>query len=60
MSDIMVERTGREFSIAGSEYLVTFPDGTQATIWSPPWNDYTDDEEDIAALEYAQELWGAK
>ncbi len=55
--NIKVERTGKIYSIASSEYLVTFPDGTQQTIWSSPWNNYTEDEEDAEALKYAENLW---
>lgn len=58
--EIRVERTGRGYSIASSEYLVTFPDGTTQTIWSPPWNDFTPEEEDKCALEYAKQLWKEK
>jgi hypothetical protein len=54
---IQIERTGRGYSIASSEYKVVFPDNTSQTIWSPPWNDYTEQEEDEHALEYASELW---
>ena len=44
--ELKIERTGNIFSIAATEYMVTFPDGTQENIWSGPWNDY-DDEEDL-------------
>jgi hypothetical protein len=57
---LKVERTGRQYSIASSEFLVTFPDGTTQTIWSPVWNDYTEKEEDLYALEYAKHLWDIK
>lgn len=60
MNEIKVERTGRIYSIASSEYLVTFPDGTTRIIWSPPWNDFTPEEEDQNALEYAKNIWGTK
>lgn len=58
LNDMKVERTGNTYSIASKEYLVTFPDGTQQTIWSPPWNSYDNEkDEDDAALEYAVEIW---
>jgi hypothetical protein len=58
--EIKVERTGNCYSIASSEYLVTFPDGSIETIWSPPWHEWEEDEEDAKALEYACKLWYAK
>jgi hypothetical protein len=57
LSDIKIQRTGKVYSIAASEYLITFPNGFQQTIWSPPWNDFTEKEEDDHALEYAEMLW---
>jgi hypothetical protein len=54
---IKVGRTGNTYGMASSEYLVTFPNGVTTTIWSPPWNDFTPEEEDANALDYATELW---
>lgn len=54
---ISVKRTGNIFSIAGSEYLVTFPGGTTSKIWSPPWNDFDPEEEDANALLYAAQQY---
>jgi hypothetical protein len=39
------------FSIASHEFIVTHQDGTQKSIWSGPWNDYTPEEELAHALE---------
>jgi hypothetical protein len=60
MKNLKVERTGRQYSIASSEYLITFPDGTQETIWSPPWHEYTEEEEDKRTLYHAMCLWEDK
>ena len=62
MSDasVRVERTGNVFSFAATEYRVAFPDGATVLIWSPPWHEMGDAEEDAAALEYASALWQAK
>jgi len=57
MNNIIISRTGGQFSVASSEYLVIFPDGTQMTFWSPPWHPWTEEEEDKEALLYAEELW---
>ena len=59
MSDdgFKVERTGNVFSFASSEYRVTYPDGVVGTLWSPPWHELTDDEEDAAALEAAKRMF---
>lgn len=42
-------RTGRGFSIASSEFLVEKPSGEKESVWSPPWNEYDDQEEEILA-----------
>lgn len=61
MSDeIRIERTGNIFSLAASEYLITFPDGSTQTLWSPPWHELDDLEEDAAAHAEARKLWQAK
>lgn len=57
---VEVRRTGEIFSISGSQYLATFPDGSTQTFWSPPWNDYSTEEEDAHALEYAAKQWTEK
>lgn len=33
-----------------------FSDGTTGNIWSPPWHEMTEQEEDAKALEYAEEI----
>lgn len=60
MNGISVRRTGNLFSIASAEYEATFPDGSTQTFWSPPWNDWTDDEEDSNAMDYAIRLWSER
>ena len=54
---IQIHRTGNSVSFNGHEYLVTFPSGDKITIWSPPWNEMSPEEEDAGALMYARELW---
>lgn len=54
---IKVEKTGRHYSLASNEYLVTFPDGQTLKLWSPPWNELSDFEEARLAIEKANEIW---
>ncbi len=56
-SAIKIERTGNIFSFASTEYRVTYPDGVIGTVWSPPWHEMDDAEEDAAALAYAEKLF---
>lgn len=49
-----LERTGKIFSFASTEYRVTYPDGHVGVIWSPPWHELDDDEEDSEALKTVQ------
>lgn len=52
-----VYRTGRT-CFHGSEFIIDLSDGTQHTLWSPPWNDYeTDEEEEVAAWDKARALY---
>jgi hypothetical protein len=55
--DIRIVRTGQGFSIASSEFSVTYPDGHVGSIWSPPWHDKSPDDEEAGALAYAKELF---
>lgn len=55
-----IKRTGNIFSYSSSEYEVTYPDGFIGTIWSPPWHEWDDEEEDRRAKEYAEELFSNK
>ena len=57
MSGLVVERTGNSYGINSAEYKITFPDNSSTLIWSPVWNELSDEEEDAGALEYAVELW---
>ena len=52
-----LKRTGNIFSFASTEFLVTYPDGHVGTIWSPPWHELDDAEEDAAALAAAKEMF---
>jgi hypothetical protein len=52
-----VERTGNIFSIASSEFRVTYPDGHIGSVWSPPWHNMPPEEEEAAAVRYAKELF---
>lgn len=54
---VSVERTGNVYSIASSEFLVTFVDGSTMSVWSPPWNDMTPEEEEAGALRYAEKSY---
>lgn len=54
---VAVRRTGRVYSIASSEFSVTYPDGSEGTLWSPPWHEMTPAEEDSAALQTAMKLY---
>jgi hypothetical protein len=49
-----LERTGNIFSFASTEYRVTYPDGHVGSLWSPPWHELDDDEEDSEALRTAR------
>lgn len=37
---LKVERTGKIYSIASSEFLATYPDGSTMTFWSPPFHEW--------------------
>ncbi|NCX55912.1 MAG: hypothetical protein EBW87_01745 [Burkholderiaceae bacterium] len=60
MNDVCVSRTGNVFSIASSEFKAEFPDGTSIVFWSPPWHEWSVDEEDRRALEFARGEWDRK
>lgn len=51
-----LERTGKVYSIASSEFMITYEDDTTETIWSPPWHDMSEKEEYDLALEKAREI----
>lgn len=57
--EIRVERTGEIFSIASSQFRVTYPDGHVGTIWSPPWHELDDAAEEAAARAKAAEWFDA-
>ena len=57
---LYVERTGNIFSIAGTEYIIKFPNGDITNVWSPLWNDYCDADEDLGALLWALCAWEDK
>jgi hypothetical protein len=58
---LTVKRTGEKLTNhvgdAANGSRVTFPDGSTTTIWSPPWNQWNEAEEDRRALQYANQLW---
>ena len=56
----ILERTGNIFSFASTEYRVTYPDGHIGTIWSPPWHELDDDEENNEALKTARRWYEQK
>ena len=51
---VSVERTGKEKYIASSEYKVTLSNGNFFILWSPPWHDFTKEEEDKGAWKEAR------
>lgn len=51
-----VKRTGKVFSISGSEFEVTMEDGTIHILWSPPWHNMSEEEEEEKALQKAKEI----
>jgi hypothetical protein len=55
--EVRVLKTGEIYSIASTEYIIIFPDGTGETLWSPPWHELSEEEEDIEALRIAKEKW---
>jgi hypothetical protein len=57
MNTISVTRTGNIYSIASTEYIIIYPDGSTEKVWTPPWNDWDDEEEDSKTLEYAEKRW---
>lgn len=57
---IVVRRTGRVYSFASSEFIVTYPDGSEGVVWSPPWHDMTCEEEELAARMYAIGLYAKR
>jgi len=54
---VAVQRTGRVYSIASSEFSVTYPDGSEGMVWSPPWHEMTPAEEESSARQYAMKLY---
>ena len=57
MLDIAIVRTGEIFSFASNEFEVTYPDGHVGKIWSPPWHEMDENEELVAAKQYASKLY---
>jgi hypothetical protein len=54
---IRIERTGNTYSFASSEFLVTWPDGTCETVWSPPWHQWDKRHESKEAYRWAVKEW---
>jgi hypothetical protein len=54
---IKLRRTGRVYSLASSEFSVTYPDGSEGVVWSPPWHEMSPEEEESAARQYAMKLY---
>lgn len=59
VGEIGIRRTGNIYSIASSEFEVTYPDGSRGTVWSPPWHEMSPKEEEDAARQYASDLYSA-
>jgi len=49
-------RTGRAYA-ASHEFEITWPDATKGTLWSPPWNEYTEEKEDAEVRRVAGLMW---
>lgn len=45
------------YSIASSQYRVTFPDGKHDFFWSPVWHELDEREEDEQARTFAERMW---
>ena len=55
--DIQIEKTGRKSNETPSqELLITFPNGDQTFIWSPP-RELNEDDFNTQAQNYANKLW---
>ncbi len=57
MHGFRIERTGNCFSISSNEFRVTYPDGHMGLIWSPPWHEMSEAEEEAAALKAARRMY---
>lgn len=55
--EVRIERTGRTYSYASSEFRVHYPDGSEGYIWSSPWHEDDPQEEEIKAMRYAVSLY---
>jgi len=58
--DIKIKRTGREYSMASCEFQITYPDGTEENLWSPPWNEWSTIEADDKVMDEASKRWLVK
>lgn len=47
---IQVERTGNIYSVAGSEFKITYPDGKIEKVWSSPWHTMSPEMEQLGAM----------
>ncbi len=52
-----VERTDDIYSFASTKFIITYPDGHVGQLWSPPWHEWDDEEEDRRTLEAARKLF---
>jgi hypothetical protein len=57
MSDAVMVRRGVGAYAASHEFIVTQPDGSETTLWSPPWHEMTPEQEEAGALLAAQAFW---
>lgn len=46
---VKTSRTGGIYSIAGSQFLIEYPDGSSEKVWSPPWHTMTPEAEQLGA-----------
>jgi len=49
-TSVNIQRTGNVFSVAGSEFIVTV-DGNEYKLWSPPWHEWNQIEEEVRTVE---------
>ena len=57
MSDAVTVRRGEGVVEESHEFIVTHPDGSETTVWSPLWHEMTPEQEEAGALLAAQAFW---
>jgi hypothetical protein len=57
MGDAVTVRRGEGAYAASHEFIVTQPDGSETTVWSPPGHEMTPEQGEAGALLAAQAFW---